>query len=265
MFIHFAFSPLAKTNKIEEQTQSVIELILKEKKLKPSECPEFVPAYPTPGVKLNLGDPEVKSNRLVVANIRGTSTDERITYLPVPVRMLCFIQIPFNQLAMSPHSHQYGKFGIVLTNSFLKHKGIQSVDYYTEESVWTNPLIKIWNNYLRNNLYPKKHKELQDEIVNYRKPATLFPSFLELTTIEIKKSLEGLSAKHYTYDRYPEGYDFRKENEHRITFDEGVEYLCFKESDLFMVITPDLKAKDKVETFLKEEWTRQPEVKLFPS
>ena len=129
------------------------------------------------------------------------------------------------------------------TTSFLKGKGIHPVEYYTEESIWTNPLITQWNYYTRNKIHPEKHKEMQDEIVNYRKPATLFPSFLRLTTIEINKTSEGLTARRYTYDRYPEGYDFTKENEHRIVFAEEVDYLYFKEDDLFMVITPDLESR----------------------
>jgi hypothetical protein len=265
MFIHFAFNSLAKENKIAEQTQNIIELILKKKRLKPLECPEFIPVYPTPGLSINLGDPQVKSDRLVVMKVRDTSADERITYLPVPVRMLCFIRISFNQLAMSPHSEQYGKFGIVLTNSFLKNKGIHPVDYYTEESVWTNPLIMERNHYTENNLHPERHKEMQDKIVNYSKPATLFFSFLKLTTIEINRTPESLTGKRYTYNRYPEGYDFTKENEYRIIFDKGEDYLCFNEGDLLMVITPDLKSKDGIESFFKLHWSKQPEVRVFPS
>ena len=264
MFIHFAFGSMTKGN-IGEQTQKVIELILKEKRLKPSECPEFIPVYPTLGRKLNLGDPEVKSDRLVVMQLRGTSNDEKITYLPDDVRMLCFIKASLNQLTMSPHSRQYGKFGIVLTNSFLERKGLHLVDYYTEKSVWTNSLIKKWNHYTKNNLHPEKCQEMRDKIVNYSKPATLFPSFLKLTTIEISKTPEGLTAKRYTYDRYPEGYDFRKEQEYRIVFDKDEDYLYFDENDLFMVITPDLKVKGEVETFLKCNWSKQPKIEVYPS
>ncbi len=105
---------------------------------------------------------------------------------------------------------------------------------------------------------------MQDEIVNYRKPATLFSSFLKLTTIEIHRTQEGLTAKHYTYDRYPEGYDFTKEKEYRIIFDKDEDYLCFDEGNLFMVITPDLKSKDEVDSFFKRNWSKQPKVKVFP-
>ena len=190
MFIHFAFGPLGKQGKTEEQTEQVIELILKNKRLKPSECPEFVPAFPDPRAKrIPLGDLRVKNDKVVIAdigikeelpNLLNAPSDRRITYLPTPVKMLCFIQISFNQLATSLHSRHYGKFGIVLNNNFLKKEGIKPVEYYTEESVWTNPLIIKWNHYAKNNLYPEKHKDLQDEIVSYRKPATLFLSFLKL-------------------------------------------------------------------------------------
>lgn len=273
MFIHFTFGSLAKENRIEEQTEKVIELILEKRRLKPSPCPEFMPAYPTPGIKMIPGDLKVEGNKVILGEIKlGEPTkllripaEKAITYLPVDVNMICFIRISFSQLPSSGIHEYYGKFGIVLTNNFLKKRGIKPVEYYTEESVWTNPLIKRWNHYTRNNLYPEKHKELQDEIVSCRKPATLFPSFLRLTTIEIKRTQGGLTAKHYTYNRYPEGYDFTKEKEYRLVFNEGSGALLFNESDLYMVITPDSKAKGRVEKYLKESWSYQPRVSIFPT
>lgn len=263
MYVHFAFGQLGRHGNIEEQTDSVIGLILGEKRLKASPCPEFVPAFPGPGLRLVLGDPEVKNGK-VVSKLLGTSHEKTITYLPVEVWMICFIGTAFNQLATSTHSRHYGKFGIVLKSDFLRKKGVRPVEYYTEESVWTNPLIKKWNYYTANNLHPDKHKELQDEIVSYRKPATLFPSFLKLTTIQISKNKEGLSAQRYTYNRYPERYDFTKENEYRLVFNNGDGVLPFNESDLYMIIAPDPRAKRRVEEYLRTSWSYQPHVEAFP-
>ena len=264
MFIHFTFSELAKQGQIEEQANCVIEKILKEKRLKASECPEFVPLFPdTRGVRITYGEPRV-SGDTVVLPITNEVPERNITYLPCDVKMLCFIKTSFSQLSTSPHSQQYGKFGIALTDNFLRGKGIKPVEYYSEKSVWTNPLIKKWNYYARNHLYPEKHKELQDEIVNYRKPATLFPSFRKLTTIQINRTADELTARRYTYNRYPEGYDFRKEKEWRIIFNKGKDYLYFDEGDLFMVITPDSKVKRKIETFLSQNWNKQPRIEEFP-
>jgi len=273
MFIHFAFGSLAKENRVEEQTEKAIELILKKRQLKSSPCPEFVPAYPTPGIKMIPGDLKVEGDKVALGEIKLEKStkppripaEREITYLPVDVHMICFIKISFNQLPASDVHEYYGKFGIVLSNSFLNKRDLKPVEYYTEESVWTNPLIKRWNQYAGSNLYPEKHKELQDQIVSYRKPATLFSSFLRLTTIEIKRTQEGLTAKHYTYNRYPEGYDFNKEREYRLVFKEGSGALLFNESDLYMIITPDSKAKARVEKYLKASWSYQPRVEIFPT
>ena len=70
--------------------------------------------------------------------------------------------------------------------------------------------------------------------------------------------------QYLTYDSYQEGYDFTKENEHRIVFDEHVDYLYFGENDLLMIITPNSNAKNEIETYLNETWTHQPQVKIFP-
>lgn len=71
--------------------------------------------------------------------------------------------------------------------------------------------------------------------------------------------------EYLTYDRYQEGYDFTKENEYRIVFEESVNYLYFNESDLYMVITPDSEAKSKTKTYLNQYWNRLPKVEIYPS
>lgn len=274
MFIHFAFSSLGKQGKIEEQTKRVIELILQEKRLLVSKCKEFIPKYPKKGEKLIppemfkvTGDGEVSATFYPKEDpdwLSKLPDDTRIHYLPMDVPMICFIKISFNQLKSSAHCDEYGKCGLVLTDDFLKSKGIKPVSYYTESSLWDDELIRRWNS-KQDRMSKKDKSDLVREILSYRKPATLFPSFKESVTMKLTRASEGTTLEYLTYDRYPDNYDFTKEKEHRIVLDKDADYLYFNESDMFMVITPDLKAKDKVESFLKQSWSKQPIVKVFPS
>ena len=93
----------------------------------------------------------------------------------------------------------------------------------------------------------------------------MFPTFKNSVMAKITVTPTGGTVEYIKYNRYPEGYDFTKEREYRIAFDEGEKYLYFDESDLFMLITPDLKAKERVESFSKKNWSKQPTVKVFPS
>jgi hypothetical protein len=274
MLIHFAFGSLGKQGKTEEQTKRVIELILQEKRLLVSKCKEFIPAFPKKGARrippkmfkvtgegkasatFNLKEETDSLNKLPDATT--------IHYLPVDVPMICFIRIAFNQLKSSTHSAEYGKFGLVFTESYLKSNGIRPVFYYTESGLWNDELIKRWNS--DQNKMPKKDKaDLEREIVSYRKPATLFPTFKESVTMKLTRANEGTTLEYLTYDRYRDNYDFTKEKEHRIVFDEDVDYLYFGEDDFFMAIVPDLKSKNKVESFFKRNWLKQPMVEVYPS
>lgn len=274
MLIHFAFGSLGKQGRIEEQTNQVIELILREKRLLVSKCKEFIPVYPMRGAKRIPPEMfKVTGNGEVSATFHPKEDpdwsnklpdDTIIHYSPVDVPMICFIKIFFNQLKTSSHFAEYGKFGLVLTNGFLRNKGIKPVFYYTESSLWNDELIRKWN-YDKNRMSSKDKADLVREIVSYRKPATLFPSFKESVIMKVTRASEGTTLEFLTYDRYPDNYDFSRENEYRIVFDDGVGYLYFGEDDLFMIITPDLKSKDEVESFLKRNWSKQPKVVVCPS
>ncbi|MFC2059915.1 hypothetical protein ACFLTZ_02320 [Chloroflexota bacterium] len=50
--------------------------------------------------------------------------------------------------------------------------------------------------------------DLGKEILSYRKPTTLFPSFKESVTIKLTRASEGTTLEYLTYDRYPD--DFRR-------------------------------------------------------
>lgn len=273
MFIHFTFGSLGKQGKTGEQTEKVIEFILREKRLLVSKCKEFIPAFPEQGAKRIPREMWKRTDDGLAATFypkedphwfHKLPDDTTIHYLPTDVPMICFIKSSFNQLRTCTHSREYGKFGIVLTDKFLRVKGIRPVRYYTEGSLWNAPLIKKWN-YSSKGLSAKEKADLEKEIVAYRKPATLFPSFKESVITKLIRTSEGVNVEYLTYDRYQEGYDFTKENEYRIVFDEGVDYLYFDESDLYMVITPDSEAKSRIETYLNQYWTRLPRVEVFPS
>lgn len=111
----------------------------------------------------------------------------------------------------------------------------------------------------------RQKSELEKEIVSFRKPASLFPTFRESVITKITRDSDGVKVEYLTYDRYPEGYDFRKENEYRIVFDESVDYLCFEEKDLFIVITPDTKSQCRIHDFFSRNWKEKPRVTIYQS
>jgi hypothetical protein len=268
MFIHFAFGALGREGEIQEQTKVVIDCILKEKRLKANKCEEFIPIFPDQNSKpIPLKPFKAVEGRtdLVVAKIdRERIVDiDNIRYLPEDVPMICFIKIAFSQLKNSMLHKEYGKLGIVLTNDFLRARGIKPVHYYTEESLWNDQLIKKWN-YDAEGLNKGEKSKLAKEIVSFRKPAKLFPSFRKSVTHIIQFGSGKPQTSYFTYNRYAEGYDFTKENEYRIVFDEGNEYLHFKEDDLYMIIAPNLEAQKTIETFLNENWRAKPKVKVYP-
>lgn len=273
MFIHFAFGQLGKQGKIIEQTEKVISTILTEKRLVARNCTEFLPAFPVRGKPLPLklpakitkddnGRPTVWFKIGAEVKDRQPNYDENITFLPSDVAMICFINISFNDLKTSPHSKEYGKFGIVLNTQFLKSVGIKPVLYYSEESLWHDPEIIAWNNAARRN--EKNLKAIQDEILAYRKPETYFCRFAELTTITIRKTPDDITASPYKYDRYPVGYNFREEHEHRIVFQTENDHLQFKEDDVYMIIVPNSYAKEEISSFLKDKWKQIPLMEVFP-
>jgi hypothetical protein len=271
MLIHFAFGTLGKQGEILEQTQAVIDCILKEKRLKANKCEEFIPIFPDPRSKpipIKPFKPVEGRTDLVVAEVdkeRIVDTPS-IRYLPEDVPMICFIKIPFSRLKNSMLHKEYGKLGIVLTNNFLRTRGIKPVHYYTEESLYTDSLILKWNyDWPNKKISADEAGQLQKEITAYRKPATLFPNFGKCVTHIIQFGSGKPQTSYFTYNRYAAGYDFTKENEYRIVFDEGNGYLNFKENDIHMIIVPNLEAQKTIETFLNENWRTKPNVTVYPT
>jgi len=130
--------------------------------------------------------------------------------------------------------------------------------------LWNDPLIQKWNYELKS-LPHDRRKDCEKEILTYRKPAAFFPAFKKSVMAMITAAPSGGTVEWIKYDRYEEEYDFTKEHEHRIVFDEGVDYLYFEEKDLFMVITPDTKAQRKIQHFFNQNWKDKPQVTIYPS
>ncbi len=273
MFIHFAFGQLGKQGKTREQTERVIEDILSQRRLLVSQCTEFFIALPLLNAK-NIQDKFKKTKdsdgqELVSAEIDLKNFDQLpdsngITYLPELVPMICFIKISFKQLKSSPHPTEYGRFGLAFNNKFLRSNGIKPVSYYSEKSLWHDQLVKQWNE-LAYQKEMQKRKELDKEILSYRKPATYFQSFAEQKMMKVRSSGNRITLEYCDkYERYEVGYDFKNEQEHRIVFKNNDSHLCFAEEDLYMIITPDSAAKTKVNDYLRKEWTHIPIVEVFP-
>ena len=275
MFVHFAFGQLGKQGKAREQTARVIESILSQRRLLISPCTEFVPAFPPPATrripteafkldKDNEGR-QVISAEMNLARLNRLPIAREIDYLPVAVPMICFTHPSFNKLRNSPLQNEYGRLGLVFTDDFLRSSGLRPVAYYSEGSLWNDPLIRKWNTLQ----FQKRFQEarlLEKEILTYRKPAAYFGSFANQTMMKITTTQEGTKLEHcHKYDRYGIDYDFKAEREFRIAFDEGIDYLCFDDSDLHMVIVPDLDSKARIEGYFSREWTRMPKVFLYPS
>lgn len=278
MFIHFAFAGLK--NDITAQTEDVINKILEPKRLKFSINPEFIPVFQPhlhPKFKgKKVGQIALESFRPTgdavgasLADLKFVTPESDIHFLPYEMHMICFIKIPLKQLSRSIHSYEYGKAGIVLKDDFLKRIGIKAVQYYEEGSLFSDPLVVEWNlkfAYKSNlsSIERKEKRELETQVLAFRKPATLFRSFLESRLLAIKNIVPQINIEIFdAYARYPIGYNFREEMEWRIvSYTE--EFLPFSESDLFMVIVPDEKCGSVLNQYFKKNWKIIPLIEMFP-
>ena len=280
MFIHFAFASL-KDNTVQ-QTNAVIQNILAQKRLKFSKNPEFIPVC-QPNIHPRFKGKQVYHIALesfkqsekegVLANLQDLKfirPESDIHYLPFEIGMICFIKISLKQLGKSPHSFEYGRLGLAFTDRFLNHNGIKAVHYFEEASLFTDPLVVKWNLKFayRPNLSQKdqkEKKELETQILAYRKPATLFKSFRESRMLAITNTESEMNMKIVdVYDRYPTEYNFQEEKEWRIvSYDEEV--LGFSENDLYMVIVPNDQSRMTLSNYFESEWKETPRVCVYPS
>ncbi len=269
MFIHFAFGELGRKGCTEEQTKKVLEDIISFKRLKISKCKEFIPAFsPQEGRSIPWNRFTKTKNGLKASiglnEIASLPAAPPIKYLPVDVPMVCFTNVAFKALKSSSHAMYYGKFGIVLSDTFLKAKGIKPVKYYEEESLSSDPLVLKWNHLSRNGGEKEQLKIMAGEITSYRKPAYLFPSFKESIQAIVSRKNGKVVVEYFTYNRYPYNYNFCSEKEYRIIFSEGNNYLYFDEKDLFMIIVPNAVAMVAVREYLCRNWNVMPKLVVFP-
>lgn len=279
MFIHFAFSSLKDDP--DKQLTAVISNILEAKRLMYGVNPEFIPVF-QPHLHPKFKGQEVvqiplesfmPSKEGAVASLndlRSIKPEHDLYFLSYEIHMLCFIKVPFTQLSKSPHSSQYGRFGLVLSDQFLKKNGIAVVQYYEESSLFADSLVVEWNlkfaykaNLSSNET--KEKSELERQILALRKPAALFESFRESRSLAVTKVSEENTSLQIVdaYGRYSIGYDFREEKEWRvISQTEG--FLSFTENDLFMVVAPDERCASNLEQYFRSNWEVIPEIRIFP-
>jgi len=159
--------------------------------------------------------------------------------------------------------------GIVLKDDFLKRSSIKAVQYYDEDSLFSDPLVVEWNLKFAykpnlNSIERREKCEIETKILAFRKPATLFKSFLESRQLAIKNMGTKIDVEIVdAYERYPIGYNFREEMEWRIVSDTE-EFLPFFESDLFIVIVPDEKCGSVLNQYFNKNWKIIPRIEIFP-
>ncbi|RDK04607.1 hypothetical protein DLM46_01685 [Paraburkholderia lacunae] len=261
MKIHFAFGSDAKTGNINSQAEKTLEYILIPKRLRGSTCEEFIPAFPNPNSLWgDIGNSKIGSGNGIV--IENWKRPPPVSFLPNQVCMFCMTDIPFRKLASSPHSGEYGKLGIAFTNQFIKRMAARPVLYYEIDDLKTDPLVLQYHEAL------EKHSETLDllrrQLLTFRKPAKLWPDFLEskVAKIEIINGQAELSVSHYS--RYPVGYDFTKEHEVRICLQADNPYIDFSEEDVQSLIAPNEHIAMMLRRELETKWKAIPEILIFP-
>lgn len=264
MYIHFTFGHLGKSGKLDEQFSEFTKKILTTKHLKVSVCQEFIPIpneSSKNAINFDIIRGSLEQNAFSLSSKHLTSPS-LVSYLPVDVPMICFIKCPLKKLKNHPHQNEYGKLGIVFTKKFYKKNNLKPVIYYSEENIKNDPLIK---KYIQNGLDEQERQKLSKEITTYRKPKVLNENFPKSAVARITMTENGNSLSIYTYDRYPVGYDFTTETEHRIAFDPGTEFLPFNENDVFMIIVPNTEIEKELNDFFKKNWSLIPCIEVYPA
>ena len=266
MYIHFALGD--DKDDVVKQSNKVISLILDPKRLKATNCPEFLPVFTDKNDSgfdidieqtASLNKPMLSDGDMLVQSSRS---DIPIIYLPEMVHMICFISIPFKKISKSSHTQHYGRLGLVFTDDFIKRINAKKVVYYTESNIKNDNLIADFNRLKKEGkLVPD---ELEEQILYYRKPASLFEAFKTSAINEIKKVGNEISIEKWSYKGYPDGYNFENENEFRAVVPMRQEYMEFKESDLLMILVPCEETKIKFEDFITKKWNCMPKIEICP-
>lgn len=268
MLIHFAYKKFK--NSPELQLKKTINNIFRKKRLLYRKNPEFIPRIKPQyhpafrGAKIipiSLQSAKKGPNYIAIDITNNENISEsHFSYIWEDIRMICFTDISMNDIDSSIHVRQYGKLGIIFHKEFLDNIGIKKVCYYAEYRLINDEKVRQWNFYaykpklnIEENL---KKRELEIEILSYRKPIKMFKSFKELRRLNLAKG-----CVEDVYNEYKIGYDFQKEKEWRLVSFQN-NYLNFSESDLSLVLVPNDRIRVKLTQYFNSNWSNLPEVKI---
>lgn len=263
---HFAYGSLYREGRIEEQAEETLQNILLPKKLLSFPCREFMPILNSPSASwANPHSATVSEDGAI--EFRQYTAAPAVALLPMDIFMICFVDIPLKKLRnWSPASH-YGKVGIVFKDAFRARANVRNVVYYSDYRDFRKDPKVIALNKAINEGDSRKIEALRPSVVEYRKPARLWPELNnEFVALQVGYDKSGcVSIKPLTYDRYDVGYDFTAEREARILTDEDDREVYFSESDVLAIVTPDTRTQTMFESALEKAWSTLPVIKVFPT
>lgn len=271
MLIHFAFGKYKADTNL--QIEFAIEKIFSKRELLFGKNPEFIPRIKPQYHPAFIGA-KIKPIPLQIAKKgpnyigidvmnNGNISENHFSYIREDIRMICFTDISMNNIDNSIHVGQYGKLGIIFHKEFLENSGIRKVYYYEEDRLINDDKVREWNFYAyRTDLNTEeklKKRELEIEILSYRKPIKMFKSFKELRRLNLAKGC--VEDVYDVYNNFEIGYDFQKEKEWRLVSFQN-DYLNFSESDLSLVLVPNDKIRVELTQYFKSNWSNLPVVKI---
>ena len=261
--IHFVFGSQFREGNLEGQATSFIEQILEKRALKSFCCREYLPRISIPGGKTAVPGSAVEAGDGGVTFTEWISSPP-VFLLPHQVWMISFVYIQFKKLIAWPHFEHYGQLSIAFTNQFRKRAPAKSVDYYRLSNLALDPKVRSLER-----AFCTENKQAQtaliDEIVSFRKPATLWKELeTQFTQLRLTKGPEGITIEQDTYSRYEVGYDFQSEKEVRIVTDAENRIVEFRESDVLSIIVPNTDIQARIEQFIEKNWSTKPSVFIYP-
>lgn len=263
--IHFAFGSHHREGNLKGQCESFIEHILIPKQLRASGCVEFKPILSNQSNSM-LGLPS--SAKLLADNSLVFNTYVKlppVLLLPIDIMMISFVNINFNKLGDWGPSEHYGKLGLVFTDKFLSKNKIKKVSYYDFLKLPQDDFVISLDKAIKTSNI-KEQNRLTEIVVNYRKPAMLWPEFNdEFSVIKMNSGSDGVTKEHITYSRYEEGYKFIDEQEWRLVKSIDNLYLPFTEEDVFAIVVPNKDIENIVLNTLEKCWKKLPSIIEYPN
>lgn len=261
---HFAFGSLYREGRLVEQVDDFLRNILLPKRLRSFVCPEFMPVINSSAGL--TGDPNA------ACLVDGRLTFNRwvaspsVSLLPNDVWMISFVDIPLRKLRLwTPASH-YGKLGVAFTDEFRIRADVKRVVYYDQYSGLAKDAMVLALHKAIQKQDKLEIEKLYRAVVEYRKPARLWPEFNGLfAALKLSTDAAGQAMfERLTYSRYREGYDFTLEKEARIVTKETTRDVIFDESEVLAVIAPNEETQCLIRATLAKEWVTPPQVIVFP-